>query len=112
MFLRDTDIYLRVYTPSLNTENGDIVFLRNAGIYLRVCTTSQPKRTTSSSSLPREPQISPLLAAFTLFTGTLVPWLRETVWFLTFIHPKHLHLHLTFHAFSVRLRIHLWYRVV
>jgi hypothetical protein len=37
---------------------GEIMFLRNVGIYIQVYTASQPRRTTSPSSPPWEPQIS------------------------------------------------------
>jgi hypothetical protein len=39
-------------------EDGDNIFLRNVGICLQVDTASQPRTTTSPSSLPCEPQIS------------------------------------------------------
>jgi hypothetical protein len=38
--------------------DGDSMFLRNAGVYLQVYTALQPRRTTSTSSPPWEPQIS------------------------------------------------------
>jgi hypothetical protein len=39
-------------------ESGDSMFLQNVGIYLQVYTASQHRRTTLSSPLPWEPQIS------------------------------------------------------
>jgi hypothetical protein len=48
-------------------EDRDSMFLRNVGIYLQVYTASQPRRPTSSSAQPCEPQISHKFWSYLLF---------------------------------------------
>jgi hypothetical protein len=46
------------HTASFRAEDGGSIFLQNVGIYLQVHTALQPRRPTSTSSPPREPQVS------------------------------------------------------
>jgi hypothetical protein len=62
----DTIISEKHTLSTFRAVDGDNrpMFFRNVDIYLRIYTASKPRRTTSSSSPPEQPQFSPVILSF------------------------------------------------